>query len=206
MTGRAIHARDPVVAEIPLIDDAIGRSDFAEQREAGAEHGGAFELVANVVRTDDRARVKGSPNPRNVHLAPGIHFHLDHRCDISCEAAMCGNAEATAFAGCLLAPAGFFRHHFYNPAQTRRVAGIGIARYIRVFVLAARKINLTVRTDQAEQILRLIFSGCMPQFRGKRLHREGVIDVGHAAQPSDADVKIRRAIFGTVIGNIEWHV
>jgi hypothetical protein len=44
---RVVHSRDLVVVEIRLVDRAIRRGDLAGAGDAGAEHSGAFELLAN---------------------------------------------------------------------------------------------------------------------------------------------------------------
>ncbi len=46
----------------------------------------------------------------------------------------------------------------------------------------------------------------MRQFVGKGVNREGMIDVGHAAQPSDAHVEIGGAVFGAMVRNIEGKI
>ena len=46
----------------------------------------------------------------------------------------------------------------------------------------------------------------MREFVGEGLRREGVIDIGHRAQPADADMILRRAIFGAMIGKVEGQI
>ena len=46
----------------------------------------------------------------------------------------------------------------------------------------------------------------MRQFVGKRLRREGVINIRHRAEPSDADMVFRRPVLRAMIGNVEGQI
>ena len=46
----------------------------------------------------------------------------------------------------------------------------------------------------------------MRQLVYKRVHGEGVIDVGDRAQPADAHVRFSRAVFDSQVGDVKRHV
>ena len=63
-----------------------------------------------------------------------------------------------------------------------------------------------IGSDKSEQVFERILIGRMRQFVGKRLHGEGVIDVGDGTQPSDAHVIFGRAVFDAQVGDVERYI
>ena len=126
-----VHSRHLIVEEVGLIDDTVGRGDLAGPGDAGAEDGGAFELLPHHLRIGYDPRIERGIDVRNADCALIVDFHLDHRRHIRVEAAVDGDAHAAAFAGFLFTPTGFHSGDFGNPAQSRCV--------IRIFLAHSRR-------------------------------------------------------------------
>ena len=63
-----------------------------------------------------------------------------------------------------------------------------------------------IRSDEREEVFERILIGRVRQFVGKRLHGEGVIDVGDGTQPSDTHVIFGGTVFNAQVGDIERNV
>ena len=75
MLGRVVHAGYGVVVEIRLIDDAVGGGDFSAGC-AGAEDGGAFELLANHFGVGDDASIERGGDARDGDRAGAVNFNF----------------------------------------------------------------------------------------------------------------------------------
>src|SRR5260370_10649478 len=75
-----------------------------------------------------------------------------------------------------------------------------------VKVLGAGEVDVPVRDNQRKLVVHWVFLGGVGQFIGKRLHAERMKNIGHAAQPPDADIGPRLPTLGAVVGNVEGNV
>jgi len=136
-----------------------------------------------------------------VHLSPAVDFDLNHGRNISQEAAVRCDPQAAAFAHGTLAPPRFLSCDLDHAPQAGGVERIllGVFRFVSLEI----ERDDARGTDQIKQILDRIFLGVVRQFVGERVNRESMINVGHAAQPSDADVIVGGAILGAMVGDVE---
>ena len=189
-----------------MIDDAFGGGDLSGFGDARAEHRGALELRAGDLRVYDQSSIHCRIHPWNFDLALIVHLDFDDRRDVSQKALMRRDTQTRAFAELAFSPAGFLRHHLGDAAQATGLPRIGIERSSIIWVVHILEIDRARLSNQVEQIIEGIASRCMRELIGKGLHREGVINIGHRAQPADAHVGLGRPILHAKIGNVEGHV
>ena len=169
LARRVVHARHGVAVEIALLDDAVFRGDFAEEREAGAEGGRAFELLQSHFRIDDGAGVNGGIYAADFDLAVLAHLDLHDGRDVGQEAAVNREAHAEAIAVFLLAPARFFRGDFEHAAETSSVDGIFLVVAVVVGVVLGELGlgNDAIGAEQRQDVVVRILPGGVSKFIGE---------------------------------------
>src|SRR6202035_275484 len=60
--------------------------------------------------------------------------------------------------------------------------------------------------DQVEQVVGGIAFGAMSELIRKSLHREAMIYIRHRAQPSDANMGLRRTVLDAKVRNVVRHI
>jgi len=158
--------------------------NFAEQRQTRAKDCRSLELVADVVGADGGSGVDRGPHIWNVHLSPAVDFDLNHGRNISQEAAVRCDPQPRPL------PMGLLPHPDFSAAisTTRRRRAVSSGYCLASSASSPLRSSATMRAGpiRSSQILDRIFLGVVRQFVGERVNRESMINVGHAAQPSDA--------------------
>src|SRR6266481_3583390 len=206
LIGRLCDSSYRIILKIRLVDCALRGRNLAASHNAGPEHRGPLELRASRFRIYHQARIENRIHARDPHLTLIIDFDLNDRGHVRQETAVPRNPDASALAVLALSPSGFFRDHLCNVAQTTGFPWIGLNRTSVIWILHALEIDRARVPDQVEQIVERITSGRMRQFIREALNSKSVIDVGHRAQPADADVSLRGAILDAKIWQIVRNV
>ncbi|MNS42097.1 hypothetical protein D3C72_744700 [compost metagenome] len=109
------------------------------------------------------------------------------------------DAEAVAL-GQLAAPAGLLGRHFDHVLQSGGVDGVLVAL---AAVIPARHRELAVLADEREQEVLGVFSGGRGQLVDEAAGGEGVVDVGHRAEPADAHMRLGEGVLEPDVGDVE---
>src|SRR5690242_2117835 len=116
-----IHTGHLIAIEVPLLHASSSSGQFAQERNAGSENSGSFELRTNPFRVDDQTRIDSDVYPRYAHFARRRYLDFNHRSDIRQEAPMRSNAERSAIAGLAVRPVRLLSHDIDNVSQSCRI-------------------------------------------------------------------------------------
>src|SRR5581483_502306 len=98
LTGRIVHTSDLIIIKVRLIHNTVGGGDLSRARDAGAERGSAFKLLAHHFRVHDDSGIERGVDLRDAYGAFVIDFYFYDSCHIGEEAAMNGYAHAVSLA------------------------------------------------------------------------------------------------------------
>ena len=168
---RLRHPRHLVAVEVRLLNLAVRRCHLAHQRQARAEHRGAFELRDDAIRVDDRPGIDCQIDPRDRHLARFADFDFDDGSDVREEAPVSGQSEAAARAGLLLRPPGLFGDDVDDTAQSRGVERVPCVAGLPAGLTLGAEVDDPRRADQFQQVLDAVGVGERRELVGEALHR-----------------------------------
>src|SRR5262245_40700210 len=180
--------------KVGLVDLAARRRNLAGSSNAGSKHCRALELRLDRNRIHDEASIHDSVHSRDDYLAIIAHFHFDDAGYRRYKTAMYCYTQPRSLAQLPLGPAGFLRRHLDYSSYPPCVYRMSLSRRSVVRVADVFQIDHPRASDQLQQIVHGITARRGGKLVGKRLDREGMVDVGDRSQPSDSHVSCCRTI------------
>jgi hypothetical protein len=196
-----------VILEVGLLDVALNRRDLVHQGHTRGKHRRAFKLGLHALRMHDEAGIDRQVHTRDAHLPPIVDLDLDNRGYIAEEAAVRGKPERMPLPRLLVPPAGALRHDFDHAPQAGGIHRILAERFPIVGV--GRALGLVIDLARAAQHIPKKLDPIAARGDGKLIDEgldEGVVNIGHRAQPADAHMILRRSVLGAQVRDVERQV
>ena len=121
---------------------------------------------------------------------------------------MGGDAQSAILRRLLIRPAGLVGGQLNHAPQPRRVEGKFLRRLAVVPELGAfgGEVDFAIGPQGGQQVFDAVATGGSGEFVDEGVDAKGVVNIGHGAHPADAEMILRRTIFGAHVRHRERRI